>query len=39
MEEYENIKSEKNIGNSISKYLLKYALFSFLSEKKKLEIS
>jgi len=38
MEEYENIKSEKNIGNLIAKYLLKDTLFSFLSEKKKLEI-
>ena len=38
MEEYENIKSEKNIGKSIAKYLLKDTLFSFLSENKKLEI-
>ena len=37
MEEYENIKSEKNI-KQISKYVLKDTLFSFLSEKKKLEI-
>ena len=38
MEEYENIKSEKSIGKSIVKYVLKDAIFSFLSEKKKLEI-
>ena len=37
MEEYENIKSEKNI-KSIAKYVLKDTLFSFLSEKQKLEI-
>ena len=37
MEEYENIKSEKNI-KSIAKYVLKDKLFSFLSEKQKLEI-
>ena len=38
MEEYENIKSEKNFGKSIAKYVLKDILFSFLSEKQKLEI-
>ena len=38
MEEYENIKYEKNIGKSIAKYVLKDTLFSFLSEKQKLEI-
>jgi len=38
MEKYENIKSEKNIRKSISKYVLKDILFSFLSEKQKLEI-
>ena len=38
MEEFENIKSEKNIGKSIeSLYILK-DIFSFLSEKQKLEI-
>ena len=37
MVEFENIKSEKNI-KSISKYILKDILFSFLSEKQKLEI-
>ena len=38
IEEFENIKSEKKIGKSIqSLYILK-DIFSFLSEKKKLEI-
>ena len=35
--EYENIKSEKNI-KSIAKYVLKNMLFPFLPEKQKLEI-
>ena len=38
MKEYENIKSEKSIGKSIAKYVLKDTLFSFLSVKQKLEI-
>jgi len=37
MENFENIKSEKNI-KSISKYVLKDEIFSFLSEKQKLKI-
>ena len=37
MEEFENIKSEKNIGKLIGTYILK-DIFSFLSEKQKLEI-
>jgi len=37
MEEFGNIKSEKNIGKLIGKYVLK-DIFSFLSEKKQLKI-
>ena len=38
MEEYKSIKSLKNIEKSIEKYILKDILFSFLSEKQKLNI-
>ena len=37
MEEFWNIKSDKNIGKLIGKYVLK-DIFSFSYEKKKLEI-
>ena len=38
MEEFENIKSEKNIGKSIESLYIFKDIFSFLFEKQKLKI-